>query len=201
MPDAFVAQDPWSIKNGTAAKSEIFQTQAKNQTWLACGGAMPLINFFVMQQNATTPTTDDFRRGAWTNVSRVVPVLVPPFATHADFCFFAAKDFRPSTETLAYIKATGNAARQVTNIPVGEDLTGSGKSALGDRLTGKWVWMQGITETMRVDDPGAVPLVAAASNTWQRVNVTIEVSQYAYVQAAAYRVVPPRDSYVITYTP
>lgn len=204
LPSVFTAVDPYSIKNGTAAKSEHFQTVARNQVWLACGGAMPVINFFIMQQNSTNPDTDDFRKGAWTGSARTVPVFVPPFASLVDFGFFAAKDFQNTSAVLAYINIDPGSStynRRISHIPVGEDLTTTGKGAYGEHISGKWVWASGLanqSSTSAATDPGALPITTAPTNSWRRLDVEITVSAYCYVRAACYRVHAPTDTYTIS---
>lgn len=204
LPTGFTAQDPQSIGNGTLARGALFSTIADNQVFLASGDT-PICNFwgrFV----ADTGGVDAERRaagsGAWTNSTYTITVEVPPFCTHAEFYFFAFKDFNGTSATQSYIKisVSGGDSRIITHIPIGEDAADLGKSYIGDSFFGKWVRASGISQYSNLaSDPGALKLVTAATNTWRRVDVDVQVTAYCYVLSAAYHVMPPRETFTITY--
>lgn len=199
LPSVYAEMRPGDIVNGSLARASLPDTIANNQVYLACG-VTPLINFYMAPGGVgffpATPGTG----WAWSDESRTIPVFVPPFCTHAEFYFYAFKQFDETAPTnLSYIEITGNAARRITHIPAGENDDYTGKTSPGGPFTGAWVRASGIGEHPLDTDPGAVPLVASASNTWQRVAVTIEVTEFVYVRAAAYHVLPGRETYTITY--
>lgn len=209
LPTVFSHQDPIAVRNGTLAKAGLFSTMANNQTFLACG-LTPFINFFMATHDATTESYLA-SEGVWTNATRTVQVLVPPFCQYVEFYFFAGKDFNGTSTTESYIEMQVDTDAdtimdefsRISNIPAGEDETHTGKTATwGDFMQGAaWVRASGAQGALsRLDeDPGALKVVTNPVNYWRRVGVNIVVSSKVYVRAAAYHVLPGNKTYTITY--
>lgn len=209
LPTIFTHQDPTTINNGTLAKSALLSTISSNQTFLACG-LTPFVNFFMAMHDVNTETSFD-ADGVWTNATRTVQVLVPPFCQYVEFYFYAGKDFFGSSTTETYIEMQVDTDAdtimdefsRISHIPSGEDTTHTGKSGdWGDPLSGGgWVRASGAQGALSrlAEDPGAVKVVANPVNYWRRVGVDVVVSGNVFVRAAAYHVLPGNKTYTITY--
>lgn len=195
LPTLYAPTATTSVGNGTMAKASIINSLADNHIYLATG-IPAFTNFFLA---TTSSTAGEGRDGAWTNATKRVRVPLCPFSQYVEFWFYAFKDFQQDSATQAYIKIDG---RYIRNIPAGEDIGATGKSGIGDQFTGAWVTFSGVgnRSLLFATDPAAIEARATAAPTWGTgTAISIEVSQYCYVRAAAYRVLTARGEFAASY--
>ena len=174
-------------RNGALATCALITSIIENEHWLTFRDT-PMINFFDVAGNG-----DNFpgATSAWTNSSKTIKLILPPYCRFASLHFLCARNFGADTE-LAYIQVDSDIHTVVnTSIPWGEDLAALAKSGLS-YFSADWVHFAGI-DIEASGGPTALRITAdddMDQPTWRHREVTITVSANCNVYAAAYRVLP-----------
>lgn len=179
-----------NIQNGSQALATTVHNIAENQHWLVMAD-LDVVNFH------QSWATDE-----WTNSTRVLQMLVPPFCQFAGFHFYVARDFDvaslSSPVTANGIRVTSAVdTRTVHNVGFGEDITESGKGGFDNGAYG-WVHIDTIVEHPQTDDQSALKLAAATSETWTTVEFSVIMGSKVRCRAAAYHIIPNRTGYIVT---
>lgn len=175
-------------RNGALATGRAVNSIIENEHWLAMRDT-PMINFFDTAANGDNHPSGSV--SAWTNSSKTIRLILPPYCRWATFHFLCARTFSDASINMNYIQvASGVHTVLNTSIPWGEDLALTGKAALS-YYSADWVHFAGV-DLEESGGPTACRIVLDATDhaTWTEQTVTITVSGGVNVYAAAYRVLP-----------
>lgn len=173
-------------RNGSIATSRSMSALIENLHWLAMRDT-PMVNFFEVAGNGDNSPSAT----SWTNSSKTIKVLLPPFCRWASFHFLCARDMGDTTQALSYIQVASGVHTVVnTSIPWGEDLTATSKSGLS-YYSADWIHFVG-TDLDETGGPSALRILDDSTDKadWTHESITITVSPRCNVYAAAYRVLP-----------
>lgn len=171
-----------TTRNGSRASALSMFTIIENEHWLAMADC-PTVQFFEAGADS-----DVSGLVPWTNDTRTVELIVPPYCRWVEFYFLACVNREDPDRQ--YIQVD-SAVHSVVNsqIPFGSLLPG-GKTYIPYESV-DWVTFSGID----VEESGAATALrvyadATAHDRWGITTVDVTVSAYTQVYAAAYRVLP-----------